>query len=87
MSIAPFRIAFIGAGFIAKLQMKHLKPLENIECCDVADPVDASLKSDRGFYLIRPRDVAMSEPARLFHDWLLQEALTGSGKPGPLPLS
>jgi hypothetical protein len=38
-------------------------------------PVDASLKSDRGFYLIRPREVAMSQPARLFHDWLVQEAL------------
>jgi LysR family transcriptional regulator, glycine cleavage system transcriptional activator len=42
---------------------------------DLVRPVDASLKSDRGFYLIRPREVAMSEPARLFHDWLLQEAL------------
>jgi LysR family transcriptional regulator, glycine cleavage system transcriptional activator len=42
---------------------------------DLVRPVEASLKSDRGFYLIRPREVAMSQPARLFHDWLLQEAL------------
>jgi hypothetical protein len=39
--------------------------------------VEASLKSDHGFYLIRPREVAMSQPARLFHDWLLQEAMAG----------
>ncbi|HUF45982.1 MAG TPA: LysR substrate-binding domain-containing protein, partial [Aestuariivirgaceae bacterium] len=44
---------------------------------DLVRPVEASLKSDRGFYLIRPREVAMSEPARLFHDWLLQEAMAG----------
>jgi LysR family transcriptional regulator, glycine cleavage system transcriptional activator len=42
---------------------------------DLVRPVEASLKSDRGFYLIRPREVAMSQPARLFHDWLVQEAL------------
>jgi hypothetical protein len=38
-------------------------------------PVEASLKSNCCFYLIRRREVAMSQPARLFHDRLLQEAL------------
>jgi predicted dehydrogenase len=40
----PFKIAFVGAGFIARLQMKHLKQLNDIELCGVADPSDLSLK-------------------------------------------
>ena len=40
----PFKIAFIGAGFIARLQMKHCKPLHNVEFCGVADPSELSLK-------------------------------------------
>ncbi len=41
---------------------------------DLVRPVEEALKSDRGFYLIRPRDAPMSQSARLFHDWLLAEA-------------
>jgi LysR family glycine cleavage system transcriptional activator len=45
---------------------------------DLVRPVEEALKSDRGFYLIRPRDTPMSKPARLFHDWLLREAMERS---------
>lgn len=41
---------------------------------DLVRPVEEALKSDRGFYLIRPRDTPMSQAARLFHEWLLREA-------------
>jgi LysR family glycine cleavage system transcriptional activator len=41
---------------------------------DLVRPVEEALKSDRGFYLIRPRDTPMSPAARLFHEWLLREA-------------
>ncbi|MEA2733551.1 MAG: hypothetical protein QOE14_2 [Humisphaera sp.] len=40
----PFKIAFIGAGFIARLHMQKLKLLENIEICAAADPSEMSLK-------------------------------------------
>lgn len=42
---------------------------------DLVRPVEEALKSDRGFYLIRPREAPMSQAARLFHDWLLREAM------------
>jgi LysR family glycine cleavage system transcriptional activator len=41
---------------------------------DLVRPIPETLKSDRGFYLIRPREAQMSHAARLFHDWLLEEA-------------
>ncbi len=41
---------------------------------DLVRPIADSLRSDRGFYLIRPREKQMSHTARQFHDWLLDEA-------------
>ena len=41
---------------------------------DLVRPIPESLKSDRGFYLLRPREKQMSHAARQFHDWLLEEA-------------
>ena len=41
---------------------------------DLVRPISEALKSDRGFYLIRPREKQMSHTARQFHDWLLEEA-------------
>ena len=41
---------------------------------DLVRPIADTLKSDRGFYLIRPREKQMSHTARQFHDWLLDEA-------------
>lgn len=40
-------------------------------------PIEASLRSERGFYLVIPRDVPLAEPARLFRDWILAEANAG----------
>jgi LysR family glycine cleavage system transcriptional activator len=41
---------------------------------DLVRPIEITLKSDRGFYLLTPREGAMSRAARLFHDWLIEEA-------------
>jgi len=41
---------------------------------DLVRPIAETLKSDRGFYLLRPREKQMSHAARQFHDWLLEEA-------------
>jgi len=41
---------------------------------DLVRPIQQSLKSDRGFYLLRPKDQPLSHSAREFHDWLLAEA-------------
>jgi LysR family glycine cleavage system transcriptional activator len=41
---------------------------------DLVRPIEEAMKSDRGFYLVRPRETTMSHSARLFHDWLLDEA-------------
>ncbi|MFO1090074.1 MAG: transcriptional regulator GcvA [Hyphomicrobiales bacterium] len=41
---------------------------------DLVRPLDVTLKSDRGFYLLTPREGSMSRAARLFHDWLIEEA-------------
>jgi LysR family transcriptional regulator, glycine cleavage system transcriptional activator len=41
---------------------------------DLVRPIEEAMKSDRGFYLVRPRETSMSHSARLFHDWLLEEA-------------
>ena len=45
-----------------------------IEQGDLVRPIDASLSSDRGFWLLRPKETQMSAQARQFHDWLLNEA-------------
>ena len=41
---------------------------------ELVRPIKETLKSDRGFYLLRPKDQPMSHSAREFHDWLLAEA-------------
>ncbi|MGI9464326.1 MAG: transcriptional regulator GcvA [Aestuariivirgaceae bacterium] len=41
---------------------------------DLVRPITEALKSDRGFYLLRPREQPMSHAAREFHNWLLSEA-------------
>ena len=45
-----------------------------IEQGDLVRPIPVAQESDRGFWLLRPRDGQMSEQARLFHAWLLNEA-------------
>lgn len=37
-------------------------------------PMEASLRSERAFHLVMPREVPLSEPAKLFRDWILAEA-------------
>lgn len=37
-------------------------------------PIDATLSSERGFYLLIPKDLPLSKSARLFRDWILNEA-------------
>jgi LysR family glycine cleavage system transcriptional activator len=49
---------------------------------DLVRPLSLALSSDRGFYLIRPKDLPLSHAARLFSDWLLGEAKRPS-IPGP----
>lgn len=41
---------------------------------ELVRPIAQTLSSDRGFYLLRPKDQPMSHAAREFHDWLLAEA-------------
>lgn len=41
---------------------------------ELVRPIKETLNSDRGFYLLRPKDQPMSHSAREFHDWLLAEA-------------
>lgn len=41
---------------------------------DLIRPLDASLRSDRAFYLLQAADVPLSRPALLFKEWLLAEA-------------
>jgi predicted dehydrogenase len=43
VSNKPFRVAFIGAGGIARTHMKYLKTLENVSICAAADPSEMSL--------------------------------------------
>jgi LysR family glycine cleavage system transcriptional activator len=45
-----------------------------IEQGDLVRPVDAALQSDKGFWLLRPKEGQLSEQARQFHNWLLDEA-------------
>jgi LysR family glycine cleavage system transcriptional activator len=41
---------------------------------DLVRPIPVAQESDRGFWLLRPRDGQLSEQARLFYNWLLDEA-------------
>ena len=36
-------------------------------------PIAATMRSNRAFYLLVPLDAPLSEPARLFHDWIIAE--------------
>lgn len=45
---------------------------------DLLRPIDATLRSDRSFYLLQPSDAPLAAAARRFRDWLLAEA-TGPG--------
>jgi LysR family glycine cleavage system transcriptional activator len=45
-----------------------------IEQGDLLRPIDAALGSDRGFWLLRPKEGPLSEQAQQFYDWLLDEA-------------
>jgi LysR family glycine cleavage system transcriptional activator len=37
-------------------------------------PIEATLSSDRGFYLLMPDDIPLGPQATLFRDWILAEA-------------
>ena len=37
-------------------------------------PIDATERSEQSFYVLLPSDVPLTEPVRLFRDWLLAEA-------------
>ena len=41
---------------------------------ELVRPIKETLSSDRGFYLLRPKDQPMSHAAREFHNWLVAEA-------------
>ncbi|NNE22900.1 MAG: transcriptional regulator GcvA [Rhizobiales bacterium] len=41
---------------------------------ELVRPITQTLNSDRGFYLLRPKDQPMSHAAREFHNWLVAEA-------------
>ena len=43
-------------------------------------PIDATLSSNRGFYLLVPTEVPLSQPAKHFRDWIVSEA-KGNKKP------
>jgi LysR family transcriptional regulator, glycine cleavage system transcriptional activator len=45
-----------------------------IEQGDLVRPIPVAQESDRGFWLLRARDGQLSEPARQFYNWLLDEA-------------
>ena len=36
-------------------------------------PIDATLRSEKAFYLLIPTEAPMSQPARLFRDWIVAE--------------
>lgn len=37
-------------------------------------PISATMRSQKGFYLVIPKDVPLSKPAQAFRDWILAEA-------------
>ena len=59
----PFRIAFLGAGGIARSQAEVLKRLPGVQIVAAADPSEAALKK---FAEIVPGVVTYAEPAALF---------------------
>ncbi len=52
-----------------------------LERGDLVRPVKAALWSERAFYVIRPRHIALSRSAELFQDWVLAEAHSGGTAP------
>lgn len=40
-------------------------------------PIDSVLRSEQAFYLLLPKEVPLSRPAKLFRDWILAEAKSG----------
>ncbi len=42
-------------------------------------PIDATLRSDRAFYLLVPTDVPLTRAGRLFRDWIREEAAAVRG--------
>jgi LysR family glycine cleavage system transcriptional activator len=40
-------------------------------------PIAATLRSTRGFYLLAPADLSLTQPAKLFRDWIVAEAKGG----------
>ena len=47
---------------------------DSVERGALVRPIDASVRSERAFHLVTPRDVQLSEPAKLFRDWIMDEA-------------
>lgn len=47
---------------------------DSVERGALVRPIEASVRSERAFHLITPRNVPLSEPAKLFRDWILNEA-------------
>ncbi len=41
-------------------------------------PIDSVLRSEQAFYLLLPKEVPLSRPAKLFRDWILAEAKSKS---------
>ena len=41
---------------------------------DLVRPIEATLRSDRAFYVLWPKNTHLTEAARKFRDWLVQEA-------------
>jgi LysR family glycine cleavage system transcriptional activator len=41
---------------------------------DLVRPIEATLRSERAFYLLYPDAAPLSEAAKLFRDWLVAEA-------------
>ena len=37
------------------------------------------MRDERAFYLIRPAEIELNEPAALFRDWILKEAESAVG--------
>ena len=47
---------------------------DSVERGALVRPIEASVRSERAFHLVTPRDVQLSEPAKLFRDWIMDEA-------------
>ncbi len=42
---------------------------------DLVRPIPETLRSQRGFFLLKPRDKPLGQAGRLFEEWLLEEAI------------